>query len=109
MKEGASGLKFAEYFFRAGIDSKCNLLTSRLEDINVSDNEPVSTLDLPSDMVIQMDGKAQNSNEKAPHPLTYRYEADTIYRYPATDSDELKYPPYTPMVGDIPSGSKLII
>jgi hypothetical protein len=44
-------------------------------------------------------GNQEEAPTQSAHPLTYRYEPDTIYRYPATDYNEIdKYPEYTPMV-----------
>lgn len=79
-----SNIRFADYFFRAGISPITNLLETKLPENIIADVELQET---------------ENENKKEPHPLTNRYEPDTIYRYPKTDySENDKFPAYTPMV-----------
>lgn len=85
-------LRFADYFFRAGIDPKSNLLKSKL--IAVTEDNEEEQLKGGEDAESKKTSRLRNE-----HPLSYRYEADTIYRYPKEDySEDEKYPPYTPMV-----------
>ena len=91
MQNQAKNLRFADYFFRAGIDPKCDLIKSKLPDLNL-DNQLKDVEFGPS-----LEEKSPNSRSN--HPLTFRYEADTIYRYPSKDyGEDDRYPPYTPMV-----------
>jgi hypothetical protein len=71
--------RFAEYFFRAGLKPDVKLDKSKLAKNIIPD---VYT----------------KEEEKDPHPLTYHYDASTIYRYPPNDySKDEKFPAYTPM------------
>ena len=88
MQPPENNLRFADYFFRAGIDPKCDLIKSKLPDLNLDGQLKDAEV-----------GKEKTPKPRTEHPLTYRYEADTIYRYPEMDyGEENRYPPYTPMV-----------
>ena len=90
-------LRFADYFFRAGIDPKCNLLKSKLTIVKEEEEEEREKEQQLKDG--QDTESKKTSRPRNEHPLSYRYEADTIYRYPKEDySEDDKYPPYTPMV-----------
>lgn len=92
-----SNYRFADYFFRAGIVPNSNLSKKRL----VETRHDLSSLDVSkSTESLDQSGRAK----KDPHPLSFKYEPDTIYRYPPTDyNDNDKYPTYTPMVDFIDS------
>jgi hypothetical protein len=86
--EQATSIRFADYFFRAGIPADMNLLQGKLGD---EQDQPSSDkkykLSLPS--IQQME----------PHPLTNRYQPETLYRFPKEDhGPQDKFPIYTPMV-----------
>lgn len=71
--------RLAEYFFRTGLPKDVDLNACKLPPRNIDD------------VTIKVDDEA--------NPLSFRYEADTLYRYPAKDySEQEKFPPYTPMV-----------
>lgn len=78
--------RFVEYFFRAGLGPGSDLKKNKLADISPD----ASSTDISQNIEVVED--------KSRHPLSNRYDADTIIRYPAEDySENDKYPPYTPM------------
>ena len=92
MDSGQENIRFADYFFRAGLKSSTSLMKSRMKDSGVD----LSSLNLGASSE-NLDESDQNKRE--PHPLTYKYEPDTIFRYPSEDySEHEKFPSFTPMV-----------
>ncbi|KAJ3315495.1 hypothetical protein HDV04_003037 [Boothiomyces sp. JEL0838] len=91
-------IRFADYYFRVGLGPESNLTAKRVVDKIEETPEPVEQVKEILDPTRKI---------KEIHPLHYRYEPETIFRYPKEDyGDNCKFPVYTPLITTEADGSK---
>ena len=87
--ESSNPIRFADYFFRTGISPTVDLHSGRLQEDN-----SIST----SNEALHL-GVETPRGHGGTHPLKFRYEPETLYRYPKKDYSETDtYPLFTPLV-----------
>ena len=86
--DNSNYIRFADYFFRAGISATTDLYSGKLPD------ESRNSIAIDEIQIAPESPKVHFGT----HPLKYRYEPETIYRYPRKDYSETDaYPFFTPL------------